>query len=274
MKKRGSVSISTFIVTIMAMLVIGTMLYVFLNDSGAFPGAKKNVDSFKEEYFTSNDDFNVILMNEGKISNKQINSEYDSFVSTIDKMLKSNETNCFSKFDGFSDLDASDIKISLIYDSSSSKTIIAPFEKKKKIIRKKAKLLEMVPCVIAGMGDVPENFFNRFIDKDKFNSPYYKQVNQIDVFYETDSDHWYTSCNNGNYVFVPEFGDSPVNDECDDFESQGWLFKPKKNTICLFPTNYKNNYDNDGIANEWFTTGETNSIPNRIKREELTKCFG
>lgn len=119
----------------------------------------------------------------------------------------------------------------------------------------------MKPCVIAGSEAVTERFYNHFIGGKQKLFPYYQAVNSIVVFNDGD-----------NVIRVKEFGDKAVNDEGNNFENNGYIFTPDGVHICLFPTNYYRNNDEDGIANEWFGKGETNSIPNRVERGELTEC--
>jgi hypothetical protein len=89
----------------------------------------------------------------------------------------------------------------------------------------------MVPCVIAGTGGVTKNWYNHFIKKEQesLSNHYYNPVTQIDFFYSEDGF-------NGNVIKVPEFGSQYSNDNSNNFKSDGWLFKPKKGVVCVFPT--------------------------------------
>lgn len=193
-------------------------------------------------------------------------SSVNGLRSTINRMLQSSENNCFDKFGGFGSVLGDGDKtasVSMVFETGKTSFFI------KNKFGQTVEIFEidgMQPCVVAGTEEITKNFFEYYIEK-KGNrkNPYYKQVNGINIIYQEDG-------LNGNAIRVPEFQDSAVNDEGENFESNGYLFKGSNNEICFFPTNKVYDHDEDGIANEWFNAGVTNSIPSQIQKDPGLKC--
>ena len=113
----------------------------------------------------------------------------------------------------------------------------------------------MKPCVIAGHSTVTKNFYDRFISEGAEKIPYFRPVNSMTIAFEEG-----TTINDGNVIRVSEFDADTVNDENDNLEDGGYIFTPDGIHFCFFPTNYAYNYDKDGMDNDYFTSGGTNSI--------------
>lgn len=202
----------------------------------------------------------------------EIQKDVTSLKETLQKMAQSNKINCFAKFNGFrSDLgnDDASVSLTLVYDSSQDLTRVK-VNKEKSVRSDVFEIKGMKPCVIAGKDAIPEsrrniaeNFFNYFIEGGPQFEPYYKRVQSLQLFYFDNIGDIA-----GNKIYVPEFGDAYVNDEGNNLQSNGFLFKGREGEICFFPTNKYRNADEDGIAEEWFSAVEKNSIPNRLARNE------
>ncbi len=199
-------------------------------------------------------------------SNHQV--EINQFKEAISKM-RGNQ-NCFYQFKdgGFSSLGEKGTRISLTYDSVEDSMVLGVrvLGGDQYVASAEQTFPGMKPCVIAGDVGVVTRFYQKFIDLDSgIGSDVFRNVQSLLIYYTEDD-------TNGNTIRVPEFGTSIVNDESNNFENNGWLFTPDGRHLCLFPTNLVFDGDEDGIDNDWFGSGETNSIPNRVDRGELTKC--
>jgi len=200
----------------------------------------------------------------------EIQKDVTSLKETLQKMAASNKINCFAKFDGFrSELgnDDSTISLSFVYDPSKELTRVS-VNKEKSLRSDVFEVKGMKPCVIAGTGgnrNIAENFYNYFIDGKLQFEPYYKWVQMVNIYYR---DKWNEL--GGNKIEILEFGAEPVNDEGNNFQSKGFLFKGREGEICFFPTikGVLSGANDDGIAEEWFTNAEQNSISNRLARNE------
>jgi len=193
----------------------------------------------------------------------------DKLRATIKQMLKSNKTNCFASYGGLPEL--GEEGTSIIFNWREDKNLTELIVKggaggKQEVFYEEIK--GMRPCVIAGKdsvgGDVSENFYYTFLEPDPSevkSSTYYTPVGAINLFYYEGRTFF---CRNANVIRVPEFGEDPVNDECDNLEDGGWLFTPDGKHICFFPTVYGDN-DKDGTNNDFFELGEKFSVPNIVK---------
>ncbi len=181
-------------------------------------------------------------------------------LETIKSMLGPGKENCFANYGGFTDLGEKGTSLTLELKGDKTILTVRGGAGGKQIITDLyQEFSAVVPCAIAGPGDVSERFFNYFIKgEEKLLYPYYHPVNSLAIFYGARG-------GDGNRISVGDFDSDTVNDEADNLEDNGWLFTPDGQHICFFPTNKISNFDDDGIANEWFTPGEENSIPNRIK---------
>lgn len=185
------------------------------------------------------------------------NDQILSLNQTIWKMLESTDNRCFENFGDFSDLGENGASLTFTQTASGVDLTVMGGAGGKQI---DTNLMMSFPgmklCVIAGPDKEADNFFSHYVRDKTLESPYYSSVSGIEIYYTTDG-------NNGNLIRVPEFGSGPVNDENDNFESEGWLFTPDNEHICFFPTNWNINADRDGIANEWFKGTKEDSIPSK-----------
>ncbi len=170
--------------------------------------------------------------------------------------------NCFANYGRFSAL--GEEGTSIIFESQGDNTtmiVLAGSGGKQKISDLSVEFPGMKPCVIAGKGGISENFYDHFIDEEQLIHPYYTEVNSVRIF-GGGFDY--------NGINIPEL------DLQSNLEDGGVLFTPDGEHICFFPTNLIgdgiHNYGESGIDNDYFTSDEENSIPNRIKQGKLQKC--
>lgn len=191
-----------------------------------------------------------------------------SLSKTIFTMLGTGKENCFANYGGFSELGEEGTSILINLAGNKSVLTIGGGAGGKQIFAElTSEFPGMKPCVIAGKGRVAEHFFNFFIEDGKqLIYPYFQPVEAVTIFYRTRG-------NNQNAIDGNSIAFLDV-DAGDNFEDQGWLFTPDGEHICFFPTNWVFDYDDKGIANEWFTGGEENSLPNLIKQGKLKLCTG
>ena len=188
-----------------------------------------------------------------------IGVQLESFKEAIEEMLNSPNTNCFGNYQSFSDLDAGtngwfsdpkSVHIALSYDPSKRETLFvidAGSGQQYALYN-----LSMDLCVVGGKkrgNFLPtERFFRNFISADKeFTSDFSNPLTSLKI-------HFSDSGFNGNVIRVLgdgfEAGEHPVNDEGDNYQS-GYLYKQGDRGICFLPTNYLNDYDEDGVENDW-----------------------
>lgn len=196
----------------------------------------------------------------------QHKQQVSSLNKTISSMLGSGKENCFANYGGFTELGEKGTSIILSLKGDKTVLTIGGGSGGEQIVTDlTVEYHQMVPCVIAGQGNVAKHFFNYFLEgENQLIFPYFSPVKEIKISYETEDF-------NGHHIAVPSLGDS-VNDEGDNLEDQGWLFTPDGQHICFFPTNKVVNYDDDGIDNDFFQSEEINSLPSKIKRGGLKLC--
>ena len=198
--------------------------------------------------------------------------EATALQNTLLAMAKSNKTNCFQSFGGFSqELGEDETTASFLftYNPAGNSTQVVIHEKKK-VIYNKFDVPGMKPCVIAGLGGVAENFFKACIDGPckNFKTPYYQDVNSITIKYGEKR-------RNGNIIRVNDQNWPPnaVNDESKNFENDGILFKGPNNQICFFPTNWIRNFDEDGIDNDFiYDSSDEDSLMYKLSTHRLEQC--
>lgn len=219
-----------------------------------------------------------------KAEHKQMDGEIEvqlaSFVAAMQAMLDSDEVDCFGSHLPFKDLgndtyfeDPKSVRVSLTYDPQTGNTTYAVSDTSQYQFQRQK--IETKLCVVAGgrtsYGLPAYNFFRNFIAADnKFNNKRkYKEVTSIKFGFEDD---YY----NGNRIrtegqgFTPD--ENPVNDESDNYESGGLLYKPTEGMICFFPTKYESDYSDDGIEgdfieNENYVDSELRSLSFRLRRD-------
>ncbi|MBU0456623.1 MAG: hypothetical protein ABH824_03935 [Nanoarchaeota archaeon] len=176
----------------------------------------------------------------------------NNLVETIEKMVTSPKKNCFLNYkllgknygtnSGMPSLGEGGTTISFQLKGDKTEMLIAGGAGgKQEVTRLRKEIAGFKPCVIAGSNEITKNFFNRYLGQGQILGDNYKPVSIINIFYDTDGD-------NGNAIRVPEFGNEPVNDEGDNFEDEGWLFKAEDGSICFFPTNKVMSADDDGLV--------------------------
>ncbi len=168
--------------------------------------------------------------------------------SAIDSMLSSNKKNCFGSFGGFeSDIGESgkSTVINIYYnnDPQSMKIIISNQNGQ---VYKIFNFNNTRPCVIAGSRNEAKNFYAHYIDGEPLVSPYSSTVQGLTIFYQKE----WTSYNGNTLRVVGWPDDGPVNDEGNNFDNSGLLFKGEGNEICFFPTNNEIDADDDGIESD------------------------
>jgi len=256
------VATAKLVIYMIAILTGLIMLGIFfVPKMGAFSRASSATDVAKE--FVPNVSIGADELNAGKPT---IPSEHREQIlklnKTIRKMLDSGYSNCFGNFGDFSDLGERGTGIQMVYNPTKKSTdfLIYGGEGGQQLLTDFIFSIEgMHPCVIAGSKSITENFYTEFVDWKKSKGSHYNRVNGIRIVYNTDGD-------NGNVIRVPELGADSVNDQDNNFENNGWLYTPDGENICFFPTNDHINFDEDGIAEEWFGDGEDNSIPKNVQK--------
>ncbi|HLD00170.1 MAG TPA: hypothetical protein VJC39_00320 [Candidatus Nanoarchaeia archaeon] len=214
-------------------------------------------------------------------------SQIDTLKDTIELMLKSSKKNCFANYGGFGDLGERGISLTLTYDPAvdSTKLRVLGGEGGEQVITNLLyEFKGMKPCVVAG-GIVAENFRKRFITQENTQiSSVYNPINELTIYYETESAAGLfglgllkgATCSNGNRIIVPEFGEQPVNDECNNLREGGFLFKPSSEPgsqhICFFPTNTEFNANEDGQDWIYISGEESQGIKSRYAKDELVRC--
>ena len=198
---------------------------------------------------------------------------------TITKMLTSKEETCFGNYGGFPNLKLTSIQIS--YDNVEDKTKFTIYGGAggKQLRRDLSFEIErMRPCVIAGTSSVTNNFEESFLNTKKWEeknivSGHYTPASNIEIKYSEDKD-------DGNVIRVPQFGPKVVNDESNNFQDAGIIYKPTPGSICFFPTVYGDLFgdcdggDKEGLDNDCLGEDEIEeeSIPRQINERKLKLC--
>ncbi len=260
------------IARIVLALAVGFFLYIAFFGGFGFDGILgKSGDTFLSSVRNSVS----IGAEEASASEPTISQEHSDQISslnrTIHTMLQSTKEECFMQFDELSDLGEESTWLEFTYESGNTNLVVHGGDGGKQIVDN-ILLDGMKPCVIAGKtqrGTIADNFFDKFITgEEDVPGDYFRTSNATYISYEKSDGNFFTSCANGNAIRVAEFGNGPpVNNWCNNFESKGWLFKTKGDTgsaslanICFFPTNYVNNANKNGIANEWFSDSQLKRI--------------
>jgi hypothetical protein len=255
-------------------LVIGFFLYMAFFGGFGFEGILgKSGDTFISSVKNSVS----IGAEETLASTPTISQEHSNQISSLEQTIRHmlienpDKKECFMQFDEFSDLGEDSTWLDFKYEDGSTQLLVHGGKSGKQVVES-ISFENMRPCVIAGesgSNTVADNFYDKFIDgKEDVVGDYFYGTPRISISYEYDDGNLFTSCANGNAIRVAEFGNGPpVNNWCNNFESNGWLFKTKgegdsasHTNICFFPTNYVNNANKNGIANEWFSENELTQI--------------
>jgi hypothetical protein len=188
-----------------------------------------------------------------------------SLNQTIWKMLDSTNTGCFENFGDFSELGEGGATLTFTQTSSSVDLMVSGGAGGKQFDTSLSiSFPGMQLCVIAGPNGIADNFYDHYVDSKEIKVPYYYPVTGINIYYTKDEGK------NGNVIRVFDSGGEPViKDQGNNFESEGWLFKPTEGHICFFPTNDHVNANDNGMADEWFTSKEEDSIPKKAALNNL-----
>lgn len=176
--------------------------------------------------------------------------------STLEAMAKSKKTDCFQKFGGFqAELGEDEVNTAsiILVHNSLTNAVDVTIRSYKGVVYDKYPIPDISLCVIAGTEgktEVADVFNKRFIQGQKNAlGTYFKPVDSLVISYSTKK----LKGNRISSVVGEGFasGKDPVNDESDNYDSDGILFKTKDPktegaSICFLPTN-KWFTDKDGI---------------------------
>ncbi|MBI4983364.1 hypothetical protein HZC32_01865 [Candidatus Woesearchaeota archaeon] len=262
-----------WMIPLVALIILGLIYY---GPFGLYDKVKGIASGIKEYAPNITVGMNPLKASPATISGSQ-ESEVSALKATIERMLKSSKNDCFDDFSGFKeDLGEGDksTKISIRYDNLKDQSVFTITNLGGQTV-KVFKVPKMKPCVIAGTNQAAVTFLNTFSGGEfqdepeiAFTGNYYTLVNNLEIYY-----HKYYSKYSGNIIRVLDWSGDPVNDESDNFQSAGILFKGKDNQICFFPTNKAADADKDGIDNDQFTDlKDKESIAYQVKIEKRYTC--
>jgi len=242
------------------------LVIISLFQSGSFKDLVKGGEKIVKEYGPDVDVGLAELQAEEVSIPQEREAKINAMKNVIENVLASDKSDCFATFGGFNNLgkDERSSKISMTYDSSLETTFFTITDEIGRTY--KSFSIKMQPCVVAGDANSVENFVNHFFKNSLLSEglPYYSPVNNIEIKYSEENI-------NGNVIRVPEFGDSAVNDQSNNFKSNGYIFKGGSNTICFFPTNVEKDADEDGIDDDFFIdSSDSESAPYKVKNDPGT----
>ncbi len=253
--------IKDFIFWIIPIVVLILLAVIYFGPESGFEQLKEVVSDLK----TYGPDVSLGQSQVGaqQILTSQRAEEANSFVDSLRRVSASPHQNCIGKIQDLSDLEEQEgfTRIRLSHhpvENGDNTSVIIESSKGTAVYE----VARMKPCVIAGAA--APYFFTGFITKLDSTplEPYTLPVQTIELYHNTAG--W-----NGNVIRVPELGANIVNDEADNFQSAGYVFKGKGNEICFFPTNDVINVDEDGIDDDYITDmGITDSIAAQYARGE------
>jgi len=173
--------------------------------------------------------------------------------TTIQAMLDSDKSDCFSQFSGFSDLTQGDTsaKIVLSYDGDKTRMFVYGGAGGIQEVTELTTELAMVPCVIGGTDEIREGFISRYLsdeEREIEGEQYYNILNGTEIA-------WSTKGINQNRI------------NGEKFHGDEWLFKAGDNVICFFPST------GDYLPKRYFEEDEEYSIPKLFSSGGLSECF-
>lgn len=233
---------------IIPLIVLIILIIAFYGDDSLFAELKSAVQGVVDIAPTVNVGLEEIESEQPSVNEAQEKAILD-LKEALEKM--SGQEECFLDFGDLPSLENAGIEMVNLGGKTSFNTYGG--EGGKQIVTELSFDLDFKPCVIAGDARITENFFNHFINGLEKKENHYREVNKIIISNDGD-----------NIISVPNLVSN-------DFESEGWLYTPGNKIVCFFPTNKVKNYDQDGLANEWFSE-EDNSIAKKIQRKELKSC--
>jgi len=263
------------LIIVLAIIVLIILIFNYFGSKGLFGGVKDAAETIWS--YAPNVSIGLKSLNATSVTlpGKQ-EEEVNSLKSTIDLMLTSKEHNCFGKFDPLEKLGdketfkaAKATHITATFDEKSGETLFIIGTAGGQIYQTFRE--PMKPCVIAGPYNVAENFYDYFNQGQGLKDPYYTLVAGVDISYREGmiydsskggsfNDKLEFSWYNGNVIRVLGFPENMVNNQNDNFQNGGMLFKGKGNDICFFPTNKLVNNE-DGVDHDY--------IGNPNKKESL-----
>ncbi len=232
-------------------ILLIVVLVIFFGEAGAWEELKDNVMTVKEYLPDIGFGLEEVTAGEAEIPPEQ--KEALLGLNTSINSLRG-KANCTVKYKSFPDLGETLFEIKLKGENSVLTTVGGPGGKWK-ITDLRFEFPGMRPCVIAGHSSITENFYNHFLQRERAIIPYFRPVNSIKIAFEEGITRY-----DGNVIRVSDFDQDIVNDEGDNLEDGGYIFTPDGVHFCFFPTNKINNHDKDGMDNDYFTSGGSNSI--------------
>jgi len=221
-----------------------------------------------------------------------------SLKSTIEQMLASDKENCFADYGGFTFLGDHGTSLNLDYDLENSQTkfsVKGGNAGEQIITDLRFTIKNMQPCVIAGTAEITANFNNKYIlQSGTVSGSDHYPVSSLTILAsagESVSDDIGTAgtiatdvaggvagvgiteiktCHEGNQLRVPELGEGVVNDQCNNLEDGGMLYK-SGNKICFFPTNY-DTFNEDGLDRDYVGGTEETGLKERSIKKEIPLC--
>ena len=210
--------------------------------------------------------------------------EAKALKNTLLAMANSKESNCFQTFGGFSEL-GKDVKDNLIMKGSVESVIFlfthqinesggkdfteVVIKAKKSVEYDRFSVPGMKPCVIAGSDAGVKAFGRRYVEGKGGGTPQGETVRGVNIY-------WDDVGSDGNRLRVVDSNskwNKIVNDQPNNFENDGMLFKGDDGAICFFPTNYVVNYDEDGMDNDLlYDMGDSESLSYKLKTGKLKTC--
>ena len=237
---------------VLYLLLLIVFLLIIFWGTGSLDSVKDLV-SGAEEYAPDISTGLDELQAEETILDPGVKKQAKALKETINAMMNSSKSQCFQRFGGFKEDLGEDeentVSFLFTFDPMINGTTIT-IKNYKETIYDRFDVPSMIPCVIAGPDEsYAESFVDKYLDG-KDVTVKYSQVQAVNIYYNTED-------MNGNVLRVVDprwpTDKDPVNDEGDNYESDGILYKADKNTICFIPTIYGtyDNADQDGINNDY-----------------------
>ena len=272
------VAIKKLLSYIIPLVVLVLFLLFYYNPTGAFESVKDVVSDVTE----SIDD--LIGAEEVTASRPTLppaqQAEVDKLISTMERMKSSTTKFCFDNYGGFSSLGGT--TITLTYNEQKKSTAIEVLRGVGGVQEVFYKEIEGVkPCVIAGSEDVVDKFYDVFFGEWNYGvvrplerkkvylenpalGQYFMPVKQIMITFDS-----FQGMMEGNIIRIPVLPSNIIN-EYENFNDNGFLYKPDNEHICFFPTG---DNDEDGLDEDYFSNnGDEFSIPQQLKTGKINSC--
>ncbi|MFH0701884.1 MAG: hypothetical protein V2A62_05625 [Candidatus Woesearchaeota archaeon] len=259
------------LIIVLAIVVLAILSWSYWGDKGLFSGIKSAAETTWGYLPNITIGLNSLNATRVTLPGKQ-EAAVSGLQATLTRMMGAQLTGptkngCFDNFGGFKedlgDNDKKTTKISLYYDQRRGGTAVL-------ITTAGGQTYEgffvekMHPCVIAGIQNEAENFFNYFNKEGELKEYYYSPVLEVDILYYNKLAGY-----SGNVIRVMGWPENIVNNQGDNFQNGGYLFKAPGNNICFFPTNKISNSDQHGIDNNYIADeSDSESIAYRLKHND------